>query len=307
MFSVSVLLAMAFMAMVRGLPAEWISVSTSEKGKWFDRIVVATFENKHYNQVRNTSKNFVEMEERGVLLTNFYGTTHPSLPNYLAQVGGSHFDVKDDEAHDIDAETVFDRLEDAGLDWLSVQENYPTDYTGCMTGSFYDEKLNPDGMGELGYYARKHNPPMSFISVSQNETRCQEHVISEIMFDRMLESGKPLPEMIYYTPNMLNDCHDFNDLSYCDPYLPRLLEKFDRIDKADEKRTLFVVTWDEDNWQTIDWNHIHTVIWGAGLPKGETDGTTYNHFSLTATILANWGLETLHRHDENAQLLKLDY
>lgn len=145
------------------------------------------------------------MEERGVLLTNFYGTTHPSLPNYLAQVGGSHFDVKDDEAHDIDAETVFDRLEDAGLDWLSVQENYPTDYTGCMTGSFYDEKLNPDGMGELGYYARKHNPPMSFISVSQNETRCQEHVISEIMFDRMLESGKPLPEMIYYTPNMLND------------------------------------------------------------------------------------------------------
>lgn len=163
-------------------------------------LVIATFENKKLSQARK-AKNFHSLEDRGVLLSSFYGTTHPSLPNYLAQVGASHFGVHDDGVHDIDAETIFDRLEAGGHDWLSVQENYPTDYDGCMLDALY---VPPTAENGLGYYARKHNPPMSFASVSGNVTRCKDHIISDIMFDRMLNSSETLPSYIYYTPGSFN-------------------------------------------------------------------------------------------------------
>jgi hypothetical protein len=151
--------------------------------------------------------------------------------------------------------------------------------------------------------------------VNQNETRCKDHIISEVMFDRMLNASEPLPPFIYYTPgiaipiilDMLNDCHDFDDMTFCDAYLPTLLETFDKIEAADDQRTLFLVTFDEDNWQILDPNHIHTVVWGAGLPKGVQDNIKYNHFSLPATVLANWGLEPLYKRDVGATILKLKY
>jgi hypothetical protein len=117
---------------------------------------------------------------------------------------------------------------------------------------------------------------------------------------------------------MLNDCHDFDDMAFCDAYLPTLLNTFDRIEAADDLRTLFLVTFDEvcllsfahlfqDNWQIFDPNHIQTVIWGAGLSKGVEDSTRYNHFSVPATVIANWGLESLYRKDVGATLLKFEY
>lgn len=102
-----------------------------------------------------------------------------------------------------------------------------------------------------------------------------------------------------------NDAHD-TPAAYADTYLPSLLERLDKIN--DNLRTLFMITWDEDDFsEGPDSNHIHTVLYGHGIPKGIKDAVLYDHFSIPATIEANWGLATLGRKDETATTFKLDY
>jgi hypothetical protein len=53
----------------------------------YDRIFVLIFENTD-RAVALGDAHFDALLSRGLLLDNFYATTHPSQPNYIALVGG---------------------------------------------------------------------------------------------------------------------------------------------------------------------------------------------------------------------------
>ena len=94
---------------------------------------------------------------------NYYGVTHPSLPNYIALVGGSNFGLNaDDVTAHFSAPNLADQLESHGHTWASYEESMP--YAGYL-GATYPSQ------GAL--YASKHNPFAHFDDVLNNPARLQ--------------------------------------------------------------------------------------------------------------------------------------
>lgn len=75
-------------------------------GKVFDRIIQIWLENTDYNDAA-TSSAFTELTTQGLLLSQYYATTHPSEPNYAAVVGGDFWGMGDDNWYNIPAKYVY--------------------------------------------------------------------------------------------------------------------------------------------------------------------------------------------------------
>jgi len=102
-----------------------------------------------------------------------------------------------------------------------------------------------------------------------------------------------LPQYSYFTPNIDNDAHNTNIAfggKWLDGFLTPRLSKF-------PARTLFVVTWDEDD--ATEGNRIDTFIWGSMVSIGSSN-TKYTHYSLLRTVEDNWALGNLARNDATA-------
>ena len=93
--------------------------------------------------------NLGQLIKQGILLDNYFATTHPSQPNYVAVVGGDNFGMDNDNLTEIPANvsTVVDLLESKGISWGEYQEGMPsTGFTGF-------DFLNTNGANK---YVRKH-------------------------------------------------------------------------------------------------------------------------------------------------------
>ncbi|CAE7010119.1 Phosphoesterase-domain-containing protein [Pyrenophora teres f. teres] len=60
---------------------------TKVKGKAFDRLAIIWLENTDY-ELAASDPNLVWLAKQGISLTNYYGLTHPSQPNYAASLSG---------------------------------------------------------------------------------------------------------------------------------------------------------------------------------------------------------------------------
>jgi hypothetical protein len=87
----------------------------------FDRVFIIVFENASYNEVIQ-NPNFAAFAKRGALMTNYYGTGHPSEPNYFAMTAGTDFGVTDDNLRTLDAKHIGDLLDARGLSWKNYVE-----------------------------------------------------------------------------------------------------------------------------------------------------------------------------------------
>jgi len=242
----------------------------------FERIFIVQYENQPYFLV-SLDQYFVAYAKKGALLTNYYAVTHPSQPNYLAQIGGDFFGHNTDKNVNVSASNLVDLMEAKGISWKTYQEDFPGD---CNPKAF------------IGNYARKHNPFMSFDNIRNNPARCAKIVNSKEL-DADLAAGT-LPQYSYYTPNLLDDGHN-TGLGFAgqalDKFLAPRLAKF-------PNNTLIVVTWDEDDY--LSFNHIYTALIGDMVTPGTQDGTSYNHYSLLRTIEDNFELGNLGRNDAKA-------
>ena len=113
----------------------------------FDHVIVVVFENKESGSVlgsRDAPTFNLYCAKGYARLTNSYGVTHPSLPNYLALVAGSTFG-NHDELLDcpIAARSLADTIEAPGRTWKTYAEGLPA--RGFLGGW-------------SGRYAKKHNP-----------------------------------------------------------------------------------------------------------------------------------------------------
>ncbi|KAM6479817.1 phosphoesterase family-domain-containing protein [Trichoderma sp. SZMC 28011] len=283
--------------------AKTSSPTSHVKGKAFDRFVVIYFENQDYSKA-DGDPNFTWFAKKGVKLTNYYGVTHPSEPNYMSHIAGDYFGMQNDDLHstDFNVSTVIDLLEDRGISWGHYQEDMP--YSGYEGFQYVNTKTGAND------YVRKHNPAILASSITHSEQRLSQIKnlsmidTSRSQFHKDLKENK-LPQWMFITPNMTSDGHDTNvgvAGVWCRAFLEPLLNNKNFMDN-----TLVLLTWDE-NETYAQRNQILAILLGDALPKhlaGTTDNNFYNHYSEIATVEANWNLHTLGRWDVGANVFDL--
>jgi hypothetical protein len=246
----------------------------------FHRVFIVVLENTDYEQALRQP--FLEhLASIGALFTDYHSVTHPSYPNYLAMAAGSTLGVAHDSPKDLDATSLVDLLEPAGVTWKVYAENLPSP---CFRGT-----SSPDGL-----YVRRHEPYISFRNVQENPARCDRIVNAEQL--RADVARDTLPQYSLYIPNVRNDGHD-TGVAYADTWLKTFLSPL-LENPSFKKDTLVVVTFDENGgfWG----NRIYTALVGPMVRAGATNGTRYDHYSLLRTIEENYDVGSLGREDARA-------
>lgn len=264
----------------------------------FDHIVVIVFENKDYRHVIGAASMPIlnRLAEENSLLSAYYAPAHPSLPNYLALIGGDTFGVnRNCEDCYRDAPNLADLIEESGREWKTYQESMPA---ACFRGS-------KDG------YAQKHNPFMYFDTIRLDKARCEQRVVPLEQLDNDLAAGQ-LPDFVFITPNLCNSMHDCGR-DVADAWLGALMDKL-RGSTALSQNSLIVITFDEasgdDNSGCCGLpepagGRIATVLVSPLARQGFEDDTPYTHYSLLKTIAEAWGLPELgHAADPQTALIE---
>jgi hypothetical protein len=209
------------------------------------------------------------------LSTDYQAVAHPSQPNYLALFSGSTQDALDDDVHDVTAANLADELEAAGKTWRVYAENYPG---GCFTGATSSD--GPDGDGE---YVRKHNPAISFTSISGSPARCANI--------RPLSDFDPeAADFELVVPNMchvMHDCPVSTGDAWLAGFVPRILDSAAWRDGG-----VLFITFDEGAEQSRR-NEIPTLVIAPDVPEGFESATAHNHYSLLRTIELGLGVGCL--------------
>ena len=217
------------------------------------------------------------LRPQGNLLTQYYGTAHNSLPNYIAQISGQG----PDSATQADCQTYADfvgtgpsatpgqavgngcvypasvptlpgQLAAKGLTWKGYMEdmgNSPTEPATCRHPA-----LNaPDDTQKArvgDQYAARHNPFVYFHSIVDSPS-CQANDVPLSRLPADLSSAATTANVSFITPNLCNDGHDSpcvdgspGGLVSADAWLSTWVPKIESS-PAFGKDGLLVVTFDE--------------------------------------------------------------
>lgn len=186
-------LAMRFLLSLTGLAslgsAQWV------KGKAFDRFVTIWLENTDYDLAAG-DPSLSSLAKKGIVLTNYFGVTHPSMPNYAASISGDYYGINHDDQIAIpsNVSTVVDLLEDKGVSWGEYQEDMPS-------VGFQGNYKNPRTGANM--YVRKHNPAVLYDSVAKNQDRLAKTKPLSMFNDDL--KANALPQWMFITPNMTSD------------------------------------------------------------------------------------------------------
>ncbi|KAK6097042.1 hypothetical protein MT418_002683 [Batrachochytrium dendrobatidis] len=241
----------------------------------FDRFGVIVLENQDFDAAMEDPYMGTELRKKGMLLTNYHALTHPSQPNYLAMISGSTSGVFMDFPANINRKTIVDLMEAKNVSWKTYQEDYPGN---CYTGT------------SQGLYYRKHNPFITFTTISKNPARCAKIVNSNQLLTDI--KAEQVPQYFFYTPNINNDGHN-TDITTASNWLKNFLEPLLANPYFD--RTVFLVTFDENDWLLpwFDNNQIYSLLVGKPVKPNTSDNTEYNHYSQMTTVQARWDLGSL--------------
>ena len=263
-------------------PAPGTLVSYDSPPPNFSHIFIIILENKESSRiVDNPAAPYLNRlaAQYGRAL-NYYGLTHPSLPNYLALIGGDTFGVSSDCLDCFVAgNSLVDQLEAAGRSWKAYMESMPE---------------QPCFVGDSQKYKQKHNPFIYFDHVRFNPERCRQ-IVPLTQLDADLQSNA-LPDFVWITPNICNDMHDCGvDIgdNWLKDWVPKILAS-----TAWQNQGVLFITFDEGESDRgcctyaaggqIDTLVISPLVW-----SGFTSDVAYDHYSLLRTIEEAWGLPLL--------------
>lgn len=205
----------------------WIMMENHSTGE----IIGNTADAPYLNQLAN----------QGAVATNYFGVTHPSLPNYLAAISGDFQGIFDDckagpdvtcapeefvpdsgdgtagqlltpaemasapiIPHWFDSENLVDEIEGHHLTWKAYMQSMPAGFTGE-----YWPIDSVDGQPvPRKLYAQKHNPFMYFSDIRDDPSRMQL-VVPFTQFDQDI-TGANVPNFVWISPDQ---CHDMHGLS----------------------------------------------------------------------------------------------
>lgn len=248
-----------------------------------DHIIVVIEENHGFDQIINADQApyINELAENGALFTNSHGVTHPSQPNYIAFFSGGLQGVKADECLEDTSFTSSNlgaALLKAGLTFTGYGETMPSvGFKGC-----YFKKSD---ITHASLYGRKHCPWVNWLGDGENQF---SDSLSRPMTDFPSDFSR-LPTIAFVIPNMDNDMHnqgsDTATTRRADNWLKDNLSKY--IDWAKSNNSLFILTFDEDNFTKE--NEIPTIFVGPMVKPGKYSDSI-NHYNVLRTIEHMYGL-----------------
>jgi hypothetical protein len=239
--------------------------------------VLIVMENKEYGEVIGSpdAPYLNSLARRYTLATDVHAVTHPSLPNYLALIGGSTFGITSDCTDcRVDSINLVDQLERKGVSWKAYMEDLPRP---CFKGA------------GAGAYAEKHDPFMYFQDVRNDPRRCAK-VAPFGSLQRDL-SSRSLPQFAFISPGLCNDTHDC-PVSTGDRFLRNLIPQ---LVAGLQPNGLVIVTYDEGSSDSgccglARGGHIAAVIAGPGAPRRTRLEHPLDLYSILRYIEDNWGL-----------------
>jgi phospholipase C len=243
-------------------------------------VVVVMMENKDYGEViGNVKAPYVNaLARRYAVAGRYYAIRHPSLPNYLALIGGSTFNVTSNcTSCSVDATNLVDQLDGARVSWKAYMEDMPAP---CYSAA------------RAGGYAKKHNPFAYFKDIARDPVRCSK-VVPYTRLTRDMRRGR-LPRFAWITPNECHQAHDC-DLSRGDRFLRRLVPRLLR--RLGPRGALFLL-WDEGGsdrgcCQLAHGGRIPAIVAGPGVRRGLVSRTPFDHYSTLRAIEDAVGLRHL--------------
>jgi hypothetical protein len=196
-------------------------------------VFVINLENKGYDQTWGPGSAAPYLSQtlrsQGALLSQYYGTAHNSLPNYIAQISGQGPNpqtqgdcqvyspfvttsaatvspgqyVGDGCVFPSEVPSLPGQLTARGTAWRGYMEDMGTPCRHPRLGAVDDTQKARVG----DQYAVRHNPFMYFESVTGSAT-CDRDVVDLSALKTDLASSATTPALSYITPNLCHDGHD---------------------------------------------------------------------------------------------------
>jgi phospholipase C len=227
------------------------------------KVLVFMVENHSLDQM-TASMPFVHgLAQQYAYATHYTAIRHPSLPNYLAIVGGSTFGVTDDKppsAHRIRGASVFSQARRAGRTVKVYADSAPR---RCA-------------LANSGRYAVRHNPWTYFVS---DRTACRRYDVPAYSLGRDADAGN-LPNVGMVIPNLVHDAHD-GTLAASDAWIAKRVSRIQAGPDWHSGRLAIVITADED--APPPGNTVLTVV-ASRYQQHRVVGTPLTHYSLTRFI-----------------------
>ena len=255
----------------------------------FEHIFVVVEENHGDDEViGNSAAPYLNsLATQYALATNYVALAHPSLPNYLALVGGSTFGVETDCTPDqcpIHARSLADNLEAAGRSWKAYMESMPAPCTAH----------------DSGQYVVRHVPFIYFDGIRSDPARCASHIVPSSQLSADLGAAASTPAFVWLMPNLCNDMHNC-PVSAGDDWLKANLPLIFKSPAWTSQNSVLFIAWDEDeNNDNSESNQVPMLVLGSSVKPGYRSNAAYNHYSLLRTVELAWGLPTLSSEDAQA-------
>jgi hypothetical protein len=246
----------------------------------FAHVYVIVLENKEYSRIVGSAAApyLNSLIARYGLATAFYGETHPSEPNYIALTSGGLQGTTTDGTYNLNVPNLFDQVEASGRTWHVYAQGYPGN---CFKS--YIANAVADGTGAVGEYVRKHNPAISYTSISGNPARCA-FITGLKGFDPAAASF----ELII--PNQINDMHS-SSVAAGDAFLKAFVPSI--VDSPAFANSVLFITFDEGDSNVNGGGHIATIVASPGMTPGSRFTRTANHYAILRTIELAWDLPLL--------------
>ncbi len=240
--AITLLLSLVF---VSGVGSALAAPRSDKNDNQFQHIFVIMMENHSTNEIFGNTADapyINSLLSNAAVSTDYFGVTHPSLPNYLAAISGDFQHIWDDcaagptvtcapeefgptsgytngqewltpqeitqatnTAHWFNDTTIVDQLEEHGMTWKAYMQSLP--YTG-FTGATYPNPVVNGQVVPVQLYVQKHNPFDYFPAIVNNPERL-EKVVPFTQFDEDLDSGN-VPNFAWISPD---SCHDMHGIS----------------------------------------------------------------------------------------------
>jgi hypothetical protein len=238
----------------------------------YNHIVEIMMENQSYGTIIGNANapQINALASKYGLATNYFGVTHPSEPNYMANIAGDYFGVQDDNQlyctpalastdplcagttvnHTVNAPTFADQLTAAGKTWKGYFQNLPPFDPATPTNSGPYAFKWPSSANAL--YASKHNPFVNFTGT--------QGALAKMVPDTQLATDLAHGRLANYSLIVPNQCFDMHGTGGCgttslitlgDSYVGNTVKMIMSSETWERGNNAIVITWDEDDFSDV--------------------------------------------------------